>query len=72
MALALADEAFGRFAAQDFIDFGRRFRIPERATRRTLTRIGNAVIFQLRVSNGWLPFEPAVLAEMRLRAEAIL
>jgi len=43
MALAIADEAIGRFELQDFVAFGERFRIPERATQKAVTGLGRAV-----------------------------
>ena len=32
MALALLDESFGRFTSFEFVEFGQRFGLPERAT----------------------------------------
>jgi serine/threonine-protein kinase HipA len=42
MALALADEALGRFEMGDFIEFGLRFGIPERATRKAVTSLARS------------------------------
>jgi len=44
MALALADETVGRFELRDFVEFGKRFRIPEAATRKALAALGRAVL----------------------------
>lgn len=58
MALALADEALGRFELEDFIQFGRRFDIPERATSKAVKalaqmvqRSGRAILSQALPAN---------------------
>jgi serine/threonine-protein kinase HipA len=43
MALALADESLGRFEVSEFAEFGIRFGIPERATRKMVTALARAV-----------------------------
>lgn len=43
MAIALADEAFGRFDLSDLVEFGKRFSIPERATRNVVTALARRV-----------------------------
>jgi serine/threonine-protein kinase HipA len=43
MALALADEAVGRFELSEFIKFGLRFGIPERASRNVVTALARSV-----------------------------
>jgi len=42
-AIALDDEAIGRFELNDFIQFGRQFSIPDRATRNAVTALAKAV-----------------------------
>ena len=43
MALALADESFGRFELGEFIEFGKQFGIPEKATRKAVTSVARSV-----------------------------
>jgi serine/threonine-protein kinase HipA len=43
MALALADESFGRFEMAEFTDFGQRFAIPPKATQKAITTLAKNV-----------------------------
>jgi serine/threonine-protein kinase HipA len=44
MALALTDESFGRFTVEEFVDFGLRFGLPERAVQGMVDRTARSVI----------------------------
>jgi serine/threonine-protein kinase HipA len=44
MALALDDEAFGRFTLSDFLEFGHKFGLPEIAVRDMISRTQTAVL----------------------------
>ena len=44
MALALDDEAVGRFTVEDFVDFGRKFGLEAKAVRDMIEIVRTAVI----------------------------
>jgi serine/threonine-protein kinase HipA len=44
MALALDDEAFGRFTVRDFVEVGRKFGLAEKAVRQMIGRTSTAVL----------------------------
>ncbi|RYG46474.1 type II toxin-antitoxin system HipA family toxin [bacterium] len=69
MALALEDEAFGRFEAQDFIEMGSSFDLPESAVLRMIQNLGTKLLFRLPDLEG-LP--EATVAEIERRARALL
>ena len=69
MALALADEALGRFDLGDFVGFGVRFGIPERAVRNEITKIAGSVGRNATTLRSGLPDE--VIQVVTSRAEGL-
>jgi serine/threonine-protein kinase HipA len=58
MALALADEALGRFEISDFTDFGMRFGIPEKACKTSIMALAQSALkFAPSILSGLLPEE---------------
>jgi serine/threonine-protein kinase HipA len=70
MALALHEESFGRFTRSEFIEFGMRFGLPERAVDQMVERIAHSALQHLReVKGGFLSKE--MIETIRGRAESL-
>lgn len=68
MAIALDDEAFGRFNGSEFVEMGERFGVPAKATRRTCERLADAVPTWLPGLDD-LPYSQQEISDVRSEIE---
>lgn len=71
MALALADESFGRFTVSEFVDFGPKFGLPEKAVKLMIHRTAALVLRHLDLVNRSY-LESSVAEIIRCRAESLI
>ncbi len=71
MALALIDEIYGRFLAQDFVAFGALFELPERAVLRMVNQLASTVLIHLhRALDGYI--SPDIIEIIAGRAKTLI
>jgi serine/threonine-protein kinase HipA len=69
MALALADESYGHFTVEEFVEFGKQFRLPAPAVSGMVVRLAGRVLKHLQTTvQSYLPTPVVEIIEARARS----